>query len=182
MRDLRPRVGPSIEVGPPPGNEPTRQSHGLWARTWTPSGRRRRRQLNDCSRTRRKYPSDPNRTLDRQDCPPKCSHRRVQPRLRYRRNQPLHELQHRPHQVRGALAPRCLEIDLHLPRSAALHPFDGQNSPGDVAAQRLGRPCIAPGTRMNARETSTLIRRRERRIQQKRFDVGRAIWARVERN
>jgi len=47
-------------------------------------------------------------------------------RMRCRRNQrrqPLHELQRRHHQVRRPVAPRRLELQLHLPGSVELHPL-----------------------------------------------------------
>jgi hypothetical protein len=59
----------------------------------------------------------------------------VQPRPRHQRRQPLHELQRAQHQVRGAVAPRCLELELHLPCRVELHPLVRQRRPGDVAAQ-----------------------------------------------
>jgi hypothetical protein len=59
----------------------------------------------------------------------------VQPRPRHQRCQPLHELQRAHDQVRGAVAPRCLELELHLAGGVELHPLVGQRRPGDVAAQ-----------------------------------------------
>ena len=51
--------------------------------------------------------------------------------------QPLHELQRAHDQVRGAVAPRRLELELHLPGGVELHPFVGERRPRDVAAQLL---------------------------------------------
>ena len=48
----------------------------------------------------------------------------VQPRPRHQRRQSLHELQWTHHQVRGPVAPRCLELELHLARGVELHGFD----------------------------------------------------------
>ena len=38
------------------------------------------------------------------------------------------------HQVRGAVAPRGLELEYHLPRSVSLHPFVRERRAGDIAA------------------------------------------------
>jgi hypothetical protein len=46
----------------------------------------------------------------------------VQPRPRHQRGQPLHELQRGHQQVRGAVAPRRLQLDLHLPSGVEPEP------------------------------------------------------------
>jgi len=61
----------------------------------------------------------------------------VQPRPRHQRSQPLHELQRRHHQVRGAVAPGGLQPQHHLPGRVALHALVGRGRAGDVAAQLL---------------------------------------------
>lgn len=38
----------------------------------------------------------------------------------YQRRQPPHEVRRRHHQVRGAVSPRCLELELHLPAGVGL--------------------------------------------------------------
>jgi hypothetical protein len=53
------------------------------------------------------------------------------------RRKPLHELQRAHHQVRGSVAPRCLELQLHLPCIVELHALVRKRRPGDVAAQLL---------------------------------------------
>ena len=58
--------------------------------------------------------------------------------------QPLHELQRTHHQVRGAIAPRGLELQLHLPGRVELHPLVRQCRPGDGAAQ-LFQPLAVMG-------------------------------------
>jgi hypothetical protein len=58
--------------------------------------------------------------------------------------QPLHELQRTHHQVRGAIAPRGLELQLHLPGGVELHPLVRQCRPGDGAAQ-LFQPLAVMG-------------------------------------
>ncbi len=45
----------------------------------------------------------------------------VQPGPWHQRSQPLHELQRAHHQVRGAVAPGCLELALHLAGSVELY-------------------------------------------------------------
>jgi hypothetical protein len=50
---------------------------------------------------------------------------------------PLHELQRAHHQMRGPVAPRCLQLQLHLSCGVELHPFFRQRGAGDVAAQLL---------------------------------------------
>ncbi len=57
----------------------------------------------------------------------------------HQRRQPLHELQRRHHQVRGAVAPEGLELEHHLPGGVGLHAFVGQCRAGDVAAQLFQR-------------------------------------------
>lgn len=37
--------------------------------------------------------------------------------------QPLHELHRAHHQLRGSIAPRCHELELHLPGSVELNPL-----------------------------------------------------------
>lgn len=37
--------------------------------------------------------------------------------------------------VRGAVAPRCLELELHLPGGVEVYPFVGKRRRGDMAAQ-----------------------------------------------
>ena len=59
----------------------------------------------------------------------------AQPRPGHQCGQPLHELQRAHHQVRRAIAPRRLELQLHLTGGVDLHPLVGQRRPGDVAAQ-----------------------------------------------
>jgi hypothetical protein len=50
----------------------------------------------------------------------------VRPRPRHQRGQPLHEHQRAHDRVRGPVAPRCLELELYLPRGVELHAFVGQ--------------------------------------------------------
>jgi hypothetical protein len=50
---------------------------------------------------------------------------------------PLHELQRRPHQVRGAVAPCRLELQFHLPGGVVLNALVRQRWPGHAAAQLL---------------------------------------------
>lgn len=59
--------------------------------------------------------------------------RRQQPRGKLapghdQHTQPLHELQRRHHQVGRPVAPRRLELELHLPGSVELHPCRRQHS------------------------------------------------------
>ena len=44
--------------------------------------------------------------------------------------------------MRGAVAPGCLQLQHHLARGVALHPFVGQRRAGDVAAQLLQRIAV----------------------------------------
>ena len=71
----------------------------------------------------------PNRASESQVRPPQYIHSRAQPGLRFRRHQPLDELQQAHDRVRGAVAPRCLELQLHLPC------FDYWLDPEPVAAR-----------------------------------------------
>ena len=57
----------------------------------------------------------------------------------HQRSQPLPELQRRHHQMRGAVAPRGLELEHHLPGRVGLHALIGQGRARDVAAQWLQR-------------------------------------------
>ena len=61
----------------------------------------------------------------------------MQTRPGNQRRQPLHELQRAQDQMRRAVAPRCLQLQLDLPGGIDLHPFVGKRRPGDVAAQLL---------------------------------------------
>jgi len=61
----------------------------------------------------------------------------VQARPRHQGSQPLHELQRRHHQVRGAVAPGRLQLQHDLPGGVALGAFVGQRRAGDGAAQLL---------------------------------------------
>ena len=63
----------------------------------------------------------------------------VHPRAWHQRRQSLHELQRRHDQVRGAIAPSCLELEHHLPGGVGLHAFVGQCRASDVAAQLFQR-------------------------------------------
>ena len=63
----------------------------------------------------------------------------MQPRPWHQRCQPLHEPRRRHHQVGGAAAPGCLELEYHLPGGVGLHAFVGHCRSGDVAAQLLQR-------------------------------------------
>ncbi len=73
----------------------------------------------------------------------RCQHamesNQVQPWPWHQGCKPLHELQRRHHQVRGAVAPGCLQLQHHLPCCVALHALIGQRRAGDVAAQLLER-------------------------------------------
>jgi hypothetical protein len=62
----------------------------------------------------------------------------------HQRGQPPHELQRAHHQVRGAVAPRGLELEHHLPGGVGLHAFVGQCRAGDAAAQ-LFKPLAVVG-------------------------------------
>ena len=66
----------------------------------------------------------------------------VQPRPWHQRGQALHELQRRHDQMRGAVAPGCLELEHHLPGGVGLHAFVGQCRAGDVAAQLFQRLAV----------------------------------------
>jgi hypothetical protein len=59
----------------------------------------------------------------------------MQPPPRHQRGQPLHELQRAHDQVRRSVAPRYLELELHLPNGIVLHPLVAEHRSGDVAAQ-----------------------------------------------
>jgi len=59
----------------------------------------------------------------------------VQSRPRHQRGQPLHELQRAHDQVRRSVAPRRLELELHLPCRVELHPLVRERRSRDVAAQ-----------------------------------------------
>ncbi len=50
----------------------------------------------------------------------------VQPRPRHQRRQPLHEIERAHHNVRRSAAPRCLELELHLPCRVELNALVGQ--------------------------------------------------------
>ena len=63
----------------------------------------------------------------------------VQPRSGHPRSQPLPELQRRHHQMRGAVAPRGLEPEHHLPGRVGLHALVGQSGARDAAAKLLQR-------------------------------------------
>jgi len=66
----------------------------------------------------------------------------VQPGAWHQRSQPLHELQRRHHQVRGAVAPSGLELEHDLPGRVGLHALVGQSGARDVAAQLLQRLAV----------------------------------------
>ncbi len=70
-----------------------------------------------------------------------CSRSRLKTRPGHQRRQPLHELQRRHHQMRGAVAPGCFERQHHLANRVALYPFVGQRRASDVTAQSL--QCLA---------------------------------------
>ena len=89
----------------------------------------------------------------------------VQPRPRHQCRQPLHELQRAHDQMRGAVAPRRLELELHLPGGVELHPFVGERRPRDVAAQLL-QPLAVVGLHPH------------RRVQAEPVDVGAQRLAR----
>ena len=59
----------------------------------------------------------------------------VQPGPWHQRRQPLHEFQRAHHQLRSAVAPGCLELELHLTCIVELHPLVCQRRTGDVVAQ-----------------------------------------------
>jgi hypothetical protein len=61
----------------------------------------------------------------------------VQPRPRHQRRQPLHELQRIHDQMGRSIAPRRLELELHLAGGVELDPLVRQRRPRDVAAQLL---------------------------------------------
>ena len=61
----------------------------------------------------------------------------VQPRSGHQRSQPLHELQRRHHEVRGAVTPSGLELEHDLPSRVGLHALVGQSRPRDVTASLL---------------------------------------------
>jgi hypothetical protein len=82
----------------------------------------------------------------------------VQPWPWHQRGQPLHELQRAHHQVRGAVAPRRLELELHMQLVvAAVAAAQAQEAVGQDAAFEQGvelalqgapgqRPGSSPGT------------------------------------
>ena len=57
----------------------------------------------------------------------------------HQRCQPLHKLQRRHCQARGAVAPGCLELQHHLARGTTLHRLVGQGRAGDGEVQLLER-------------------------------------------
>ena len=61
----------------------------------------------------------------------------VQPRPRHQRGQPLHELQRAHHQVRGSVAPRRLELQLHLSGGKDLLARQALGSALDVQVQNI---------------------------------------------
>ena len=103
------------------------------------------------------------RSSESGDWPPQGSHARAQPGSRFRRRQRLHERQRAHGQVRGAVAPRCLELQLHLRRCVELHAFVRKRWPGDVAAQlfellALIRPTTHRGVRAEAVRIGETVR------------------------
>jgi hypothetical protein len=66
----------------------------------------------------------------------------VQHGPQHQRRQPLQELQRPHHQVRGPVAPRRLELELHLPCGVELHAFVGQRWPGDAADSSAEDRCL----------------------------------------
>jgi len=56
----------------------------------------------------------------------------VQPRAWHQGRHPLHELQPQHHQVRGAVSPRALELEHHLPDGVGLHALVGQSGARDA--------------------------------------------------
>ena len=88
---------------------------------------------------------------------------RLEPRPRHdwtwtchQRRQPLHELQRRHCQVRGAVAPGCLELQHHLARGTALHPLVGQGRAGDGEAQLLERLALVSAAAYDRVQAETL--------------------------
>jgi hypothetical protein len=63
-------------------------------------------------------------------------------RARHSDRQPLHELQRRHHQVRGAVAPGRLQLEHNLTGRIALHTVAGQRGARDVAAQLFQRSAV----------------------------------------
>jgi len=63
----------------------------------------------------------------------------VQPRSGHPRSQPLPELQRRHHEMRGAVAPRGLEPEHHLPGRVGLHALVGQGRARDGRRRHRAR-------------------------------------------
>jgi hypothetical protein len=59
----------------------------------------------------------------------------LQARSRHQWRQPLHELQRRHHEVGGAVAIRCFELEHHLPRAVHTQPFVGDGRARDLAGE-----------------------------------------------
>ena len=72
------------------------------------------------------------------------------------RRQALHELQHRHHQVRGADAPGCLELEHHLPGCVGLNALVGQCRTGDGAAQSRQRLAVIGGAAHSGMQVETV--------------------------
>ena len=81
----------------------------------------------------------------------------VQARARHQRGQALQEFQRRHADVRGAVAPRALELQHDIPRSIALHPFVSigplPEIPGKGEPKHLSL-CSVPLTLDSARQAS----------------------------
>lgn len=61
----------------------------------------------------------------------------MQPPPGHKLNQPLHELQQRDDQMRGAVASGGLQLEHQLAGGVGLHAFVGQRRAGDVASDFL---------------------------------------------
>jgi hypothetical protein len=110
------------------------------------SADRRNRGRNDCSRAilSSKWSSsrDSEATFAALNWSPRSSRLPEASRIRYgqsrrQRGPSLHEILRAHHQLRGAVAPQRLELQLHLVSGVQLHRFVGKRRPGDVAAQLL---------------------------------------------
>ena len=80
---------------------------------------------------------------------------KVQVWARHQRGQALHEFERRHLDVRGALAPRALELQHDITSAIALEPFVGDRGTRDVAAQAfefltLMRATAHPGMQAEA--------------------------------
>jgi len=92
---------------------------------------------NVCSPEERAGAPDPIRASECRDRLPRSGHWRGQAQPRYQRGEPLHEYQRRHSQMRGAVAPGCLEPEHHLPCGVGLHAIVGPAAHSGVQAEAV---------------------------------------------